>query len=206
MVAEMETDTRLTYRLVLAVDIERYSARSPREQLIIQHELRHALDEAATYARLQRDAWQRQVHGDGELAILPENADISDVVGTFTHCLDAILCERNRNSAGSPPLRVRLSIHHGTLAPGPFGPAGDAPIIVSRLLDARPLRRMLADRPECSLALVVSAPLYRDVVRSGFCSLDPENFEPLRIVTKGVAYHGYMCNVSSDGSPLELSL
>jgi hypothetical protein len=184
-------DGRLIYRLLLAVDIEKYSVRGAREQFLVQTDLSHALDTAALRAGLNRRLWQREVRGDGELSVLPEDVDASQVVGGFTRELGRAIGALNLKQPHRPRLRVRLALHHGTLTPGPFGPAGDAPIVVSRLLDARPVRSYLAQRQDLDLALVVSASLYQDVVRTGFCSLDPDNFQALRIKVKGMSYQGY---------------
>jgi hypothetical protein len=182
-------DTDLVYRLLLAVDIEKYSARVPMDQLLAQTELRQALEAASARAGLDRSRWHRQVSGDGELAVLPADVNVPRAVGAFVQYLDGALAELN--AARTPSLRVRLAMHHGTLTSGPFGPVGDAPVVVSRLLDCRPLRRLLA-RTDGDLALAVSESLYRDVVRTGFCPLlDPACFEPFRVVAKGVAHRGY---------------
>lgn len=183
-------NNRLMYRLVLAVDVEKYSVRDVREQLRAQTELQRILRAAAKDAGLDQRDWYEQVSGDGELVVLPEDADIPAVVGDFTASLEAVLDEVNRG--GGTPLRIRVAMHHGTLTPGPFGPAGDAPIVVSRLLDARPLRRLLADERDRDLALIVSQSLYQDVVRTGFCSLDPAEFQPVRVNAKGILYHGFV--------------
>lgn len=185
-------NVRLMYRLVLAVDVEKYSTRDAREQLRAQRELRRILTAAAQNTGLDQRDWYEQVSGDGELVVMPENVDVSAVVGDFTCQLETILGELNRDIIGGTRLRLRVAMHHGTLTPGPFGPAGDAPIVVSRLLDARPLRRLLADQQDRDLALIVSQSLYQDVVRTGFCSLDPEEFRPVRVNAKGVQYHGFV--------------
>jgi hypothetical protein len=185
---------RLTYRLVLAVDVEKYSARDAREQLRAQTELQRILSAAARNVGLDQRQWYEQVSGDGELVVLPEDVDVSVVVGDFTSSLETILGEYNRRVIGGtrPRLRLRVALHHGTLTPGPFGPAGDAPIVVSRLLDAKPLRRLLAEQQERDLALIVSQTLYQDVVRTGFCSLDPEEFQAVRVNAKGMQYNGFV--------------
>jgi hypothetical protein len=180
------------YRLVLAVDVEKYSTRDTREQLRAQTELQRILSVAAQNTGLDQRDWYEQVSGDGELVVLPEDVDVPVVVGDFTSQLETILGELNRRVTGGTRLRLRVAIHHGTLTPGPFGPAGDAPIVVSRLLDAKPLRKLLADQQERDLALIVSQSLYRDVVRTGFCSLDPGEFQPVRVNAKGIQYHGFV--------------
>ena len=185
-------DARLTYRVVLAIDIEKYSARDARGQLNGQTDLRNIVGLAAQNVGLDRSLWYEQVSGDGELAVLPEDVDVSLVVGDFTQQLESILGEFNRKRPGERRLRLRAALHHGTLTPGPFGPAGDAPIVVSRLLDAKPLRRFLTDHQDRDVALIVSQTLYQDVVRTGFCSLDPDEFQPVRVNAKGVAYHGFV--------------
>jgi hypothetical protein len=185
-------DVRLMYRLVLAVDVEKYSSRPAREQLRAQTDLRHVLSLAAQSAGLDESLWYEQVSGDGELVVLPEDVDVSAVVGDFTSQLELILNDFNHRRIGGRRLRLRVALHHGTLTPGPFGPAGDAPIVVSRLLDAKPLRRILSDQDDRDIALIVSQTLFQDVVRTGFCSLGPEDFQPVRMNAKGVQYHGFI--------------
>jgi hypothetical protein len=182
---------RLVYRLLLAVDIEKYSVRGAREQFLAQTDLSQALETAALRTGLNRRLWEREVRGDGELSVLPESVDASQVISGFTRELGRAIGAVNLRQPQRPRLRVRLALHHGTLTPGPFGPAGDAPIVVSRLLDAKPVRTHLAQRQDLDLALVISGSLYQDVVTTGFCALDPERFRPLRIKVKGTSYQGY---------------
>lgn len=185
-------NVRLIYRLLLAVAIEKYSTRDAREQLRAQTDLRNILNIAAENVDLDRKQWYEQVSGDGELAVLPQDTDVSLVVGDFTRQLQLILAEFNQRHTRSPRLRIRVALHHGTLTPGPLGPAGEAPIVVSRLLNAEPLRRVLADHPERDAALIVSSSLYRDVVSTGFCGLDPDSFEAVHVFADGVLDQGYL--------------
>ncbi|WUI02445.1 hypothetical protein OHR68_11785 [Spirillospora sp. NBC_00431] len=209
-------NTRLSYRLLLAVDIQGYSKRDTREQLLAQRDLCAALDRAACGAGLDRGHWDKQVGGDGELATLPDGTDPATVAGEFVIGLAEALRDINHEAGGNGGntgggdtgggdtgdsggggtgarrLRVRLSLHHGTLTAGPFGPAGDAPIVVQRLLDAAPLRRLLIDDAGRDLAYVVSDSLYEDVVRTGFCALPPEAFQAIRVSAKGASFRGHI--------------
>src|SRR3569833_4488840 len=189
------------YRLVEAVDVEKYSTRDAREQLRAQTELQRILNVAAKNTGLDQREWYEQVSGDGELVVLPDDVDVSVVVGDFTCQLEIMLAECNRRALTGKRLRLRGAMHHGTLLPGPFGPAGDAPIVVSRLLDAKPLRRLLADQQDRDLALIDSQTLYQDVVRTGFCSLDPDEFQPVRVNAKGVQYHGFVRSQEEERTP-----
>ncbi|WP_242608978.1 hypothetical protein [Actinomadura formosensis] len=184
-------EAQLSYRLLLAVDIQGYSRRDTREQLLAQRQLSDALDHAARGVGLDRAAWDKQVGGDGELATLPEGVDPAPVAGDFVILLDEALGEVNQD-AGRFRLRVRLALHHGTLTAGPFGPAGDAPIVVQRLLDATPLRRLLSGDAGRDLAYVVSDSLFDDVVRTGFCALPPRDFQAVKVVAKGTAFRGHI--------------
>jgi hypothetical protein len=127
--------------------------------------------------------------------VLPEDADIVTVVGEFATALERVLADMNRGAEASRCLRVRLALHHGALIvsrSASFGPAGDAPVVVSRLLDASPLRRHLELHPERNVALIVSEQIFREVVRSGFCALPPQHFQPIRTTIKGARYRGYV--------------
>jgi hypothetical protein len=177
-------------------------------QFQAQAGLRRALEEAASRSGLRRELWHKQVRGDGELAVLPPDVDVPKVVGTFVHQLETALADLNDASVERPPLRLRLAMHYGTLAPGPFGPIGDAPIVVSRLLDAAPLRRRLAEGRDGDLGLVVSDSLYGDVVTTGFCALGPDDFEPIQVTAKGIRYRGHVRHarvVSADATVLPFS-
>lgn len=185
----------LHFRPLLAVDIEGYSARMPLMQLKAQKDLLHAMETAAKEAELDRGQWLQQVSGDGELALLPVDVNIVTVVGRFAPALERALAAMREDVDAVRPLRVRLAVHYGALIMGPdtsFGPAGDAPVVVKRLLEARPLRRYLTAHPERNVALIVSAWIFREVVRSGFCPLPPTHFQPVRTTSKGAVYHGYV--------------
>ncbi|MFI0366392.1 hypothetical protein ACH35V_00850 [Actinomadura sp. 1N219] len=180
---------------MLAIDIMGYSVRSPLMQFQAQTDLLAAMEVAADEAGLDRGRWMQQVSGDGELDVLPGDDDIVTVVGRYAPALERALAETNRKAAPDRRLRVRLALHHGALIMGPqtfFGPAGDAPVVVSRLLDARPLRRYLTVHPERDVALIVSKQIFREVVCSGFCALPPAHFHLIRTTIKGVVYQGYI--------------
>ncbi|HEU5028793.1 MAG TPA: hypothetical protein VFV01_28045 [Spirillospora sp.] len=186
---------QLCYRLLMAVDIEGYSKRDTSEQLLAQRQLSDALDRAARDVGLDRSRWDEHVRGDGELVTLPDGVDPGPVTGGFAIALAGALREINRAALEARArfrLRVRFSLHHGTMTAGPFGPAGDAPIVVQRLLDAGPLRRLLSADPERDLAYAVSDSLFEDVVRTGFCALGPEAFQPIKVTAKGAVFRGHI--------------
>jgi len=183
---------RLDYRYLVAVDMQGFSRLSTRDQMAVQSVLHQALDEAADQAQLNRQSWQRQAGGDGELAILPAETDGLRLVADFPRELAAVLTATNAERRKQPRIRVRLAIHHGTLTPGCLGPVGQAPIVVSRLLDAGILRRVLVRHPSLDLALIVSASLYADVIETRLSGLDPSAFYRVRVRAKGAVYPAYI--------------
>jgi hypothetical protein len=188
----VEGNGQFGYRLLWAVDVEKYSRRDARAQLLAQTELSGVLADAAAAAGLERGDWKTESRGDGELAVLPAHVDVAHAVGEFTRQMEVALADLNEGRPVPGRLRLRLAMHYGTLTPGPFGYAGQAPIVTSRLLDGRPLRQRLAEHPDQDLALAVSASLYTDVIMGGFCLLDPSRFTPFRIAAKGTFYQGHL--------------
>jgi hypothetical protein len=185
-------DRRLTYHYLVAVDIERFSKLNAFEQLVAQADLELALDQAARRTALDRTAWHRQPAGDGELAVLPLDTDGLHLVADYPVELARSLAEINTRRYPAGRLRLRMAIHHGTLAEGFFGAVGEAPILVSRLLDSDELRRELTDHPESDLALAVSSSLYSEVIETRLGGLDPAEFDPISVSAKGRDYLAYV--------------
>ncbi|WIX88722.1 hypothetical protein [Amycolatopsis sp. DG1A-15b] len=184
----MLREGQLVYALVVAVDVEGFSRLGILEQAAVVTRLKKVLGQAARRARLLRTKWLRQSTGDGEVAVLPPGTDVSRVVAEFTHELAKELRRPDR-----PRLRVRVSMHHGALTGGAFGPVGDALVVACRLLDTALAREALADRTGEEVVLVISRSLYEDVVVPRFRGLHPARFQPLCEEVKGRTYRGYVC-------------
>src|SRR5436190_17446805 len=189
----------LVYGLVIAVDIQSFSRLDTLDQSLAQEQLRDVLDLAAQKSGLDRESWYRQPRGDGELAVLPSDTDVAWVVARFTDQLvDALRGLRSGADRSDLTLRLRVSMHYGTLTAGHFGPVGDAPIVASRLLDSPMVRRTLSTETAVDLVLVISERLYHDVVRTRFHGLAADRFRPMRMSLTGVPYVGHVCA----GTPL----
>jgi hypothetical protein len=182
------------YGLVVAVDIEGFSKLDVLGQSASQTLLEELLDRASAAVGSARDQWRyRQPRGDGELAVLPGDADVASVVADWTHHLACALRELRSDPQVHPKLRLRVAMNHGPLTAGRFGPVGEAPIVACRLLDARPTKAALTADPESDLVLVVSRQLFDDVVATRFHGLAAERFLPMRATIKGMTYKGYLC-------------
>lgn len=181
---------RLTYHFLIAVDIEGFSRLSAAQQLKIQRDLHEVLETAAAEAGLDRRTWLRQVGGDGEMAILPSDTDGLRVLVSYPRALAAAITAVNQGR--TPPIRLRVSMHHGPLSDGLFGAVGRAPIVVARLLDSEELRDELRADPGRDMALIVSSSLYQDLVETEFEGLDPKEFHPVEITAKGAVFPAYV--------------
>ncbi|MFB4311793.1 hypothetical protein [Actinomadura sp. GTD37] len=96
------------------------------------------------------------------------------------------------NRERTPPIRLRVSMHHGPLSDGLFGAVGRAPIVVARLLDSEEPRDELRADPGRDMALIVSSSLYQDLVETEFEGLDPKEFHPVDITAKGAVFPAYI--------------
>jgi class 3 adenylate cyclase len=189
---DLSQDERLAYRFLAAVDIEGFSKLDVLGQRRAQAALDQVLKAAASASGLDRRRWAVQVSGDGELAVLPPDTNGLRLVADYPREFARAVVAVNRARRSLPRLRIRLALHHGTIAPGQFGPVGQAPIVISRLLDSDALRRRLADNRDLDLAVVVSASLYHDVIQTRFRGLDPRDFAPVDFDAKGTSYVGYI--------------
>ncbi|GHE40426.1 hypothetical protein GCM10017673_48510 [Streptosporangium violaceochromogenes] len=171
----MSAKSFLTDRFVIGVDVKSYSSRSTRRQEDIQRALKEAISEAALAAGLDPAPWQRQPTGDGELLVLPADVDLVRVVARFAPELERLLRAYNSDRVESAQIRVRLAMHVDSLKTSAYWFAGPALVEVSRLLDARSLRKAL-ENPDASVALIISEVLYRKTVLSDLGGLNPDQF------------------------------
>ena len=182
----------LALRFLVAIDAEGFSQCHAAEQARIQDDLEHAMAQAAVNAGLDRKRWYRQPRGDGELAVLPDGISGLYLVADYPRELASTVAAVNDAGKGRQRLRVRLAIHHGAVAPGRFGPVGAAPVVISRLVDAEPVKQQLRQRSDLNTALIVSATVYNEVIQSRLHDLDPETFRRTSIRAKGSTYVGYL--------------
>jgi hypothetical protein len=191
----------LAYRYLAAVDIEGFCSLHALDQMLTQDDLGQVLDIAATRVGLDRALWQVQERGDGELAVLPPDTDGARLIADYPRELADALSEVN--SERRSRLRIRMAMHHGILVQGRFGPVGQGPIVVSRLLDSDELRKYLAQRAELDLVLIVSASLHNDVIETRLHHLDPAQFARVDALVKGKSYPAYIHTVNTNYRPLE---
>ncbi|MEV0004830.1 hypothetical protein AB0H28_21460 [Micromonospora sp. NPDC050980] len=192
-------------RLLISVDMERYSRRSNLQQYEAQQEFRRLLHDAAVAVGLDRSAWRTQQAGDGELAILPREAPEARVIGRFVPELSRRLRVYNSTRVPAARIRLRMAVHQGIVhLDGANGFPGTAVVRVCRLCDAEAVKHALAAFPGAGVALVVSSDIYQDVVCEYPEELRPERFRRVRVShpAKDFEEHAWLHVIDEDMSSM----
>lgn len=165
-------------RVLVSVDMESYSRRNNALQFRAQQDFRSVMDEATAELGIDRPAWLQQQAGDGELAILPPDASERALVGNLTPTLDRILRQYNLGRSPDGRIRLRVAVHQGLVhLDGANGYPGEAVVTVCRLIYSPVLKDALKRRfPLANVALIVSDPIYNDVV-CHYQDLRPDLFQ-----------------------------
>jgi hypothetical protein len=171
----------LVERVVVGFDIQRFSSRVPRRQVLLQRELDRMLDDAADAAGVSRKRWERRAEGDGEVAVLPADVDLLAVVRRFPSELDLQLTDHNEDHIEETRIRLRVAMHIDAITPGALGYAGPALVVLKRLLDSAPVRTALVEKPEANLALIISESFYQKSVLPELGGMRPRQFRKVQV-------------------------
>ena len=152
-------------RLLVSVDMERYSRQDNELQFRSQQIFQQAMADAVLDLGLDRTGWMTQHGGDGELAVLPPGTPEPKVVGELVFAVDKRLAAANLDRADGARVRLRMAMHEGLVhLDGAAGFPGAAVVTVSRLVDAPPVKAALRAYRSANVVLIVSNPIYQDVV------------------------------------------
>lgn len=190
-------------RLCLGVDARGYGSATDRVQARWQEALLDSLDLSASLTGLDRPQWKRQAKGDEELALLPDNGTEPQVVDDFVRELNKVLIEYNQANPVHR-LRLRLALHHGVAYPGANGMPGQAVVLMSRLLNSKPVHEALDAAPEAQLAVIISERIYEDVVVQEHTSLTAKDFRRVTVVEKELDTKAWLRVPGADVHQLDL--
>ncbi|CAM5398626.1 hypothetical protein GCM10010329_58540 [Streptomyces spiroverticillatus] len=176
-------------RLCLAVDIEKYSARDTADMIRLQRVLLHTLRTACRRAGVDWHRCGRQAQGDGYLLVLEPGIDESRVVPALLAGLAGALAEANAHAA-TEDVRMRAGLHQGIVHEADSGYAGNAVILLFRVLDSDAVRRTLAETGSTHLVAAFSDALYHDLVAHGYAGLSAQGFQRVEIEIKAKNFTG----------------
>jgi class 3 adenylate cyclase len=180
--------SKLEYRALLSVDVQKSSARGRLPGNNIRKVLREAV--ADSLARNNISWADCFIHdlGDGLTVIAPPGTAKADLLNTVIYDLALRLRQHNyAEGAGSRKLiRVRAALHAGEVEVSDDGAVTGRPFeVLARLLDTAELRAALGTAPaDTPLALIMSGHYYEDAVKYGSLSVLPEDFASRQVGVK----------------------
>jgi hypothetical protein len=175
------------HHTIVAMDVAGSGRRDDLLQLRMRADLREII--AKTLAAQSLDPCGRcttATLGDGIRLIVPPDVSPAVLLDPFVPNLATALRQHRKVASDPAVLRLRAAVHTGLLHADAGGWAGEPLVACTRMLDAAPVRGVLAVDERVDLVLVVSEAVYRAVVRHGY-GLDPATFHPVRISEKETA-------------------
>ncbi|MGW0792139.1 hypothetical protein ACWD04_28925 [Streptomyces sp. NPDC002911] len=188
-----------THCWVMVLDIENFSSRPDPVQRSLRAGMYEVLGEALSQAGLTAEGVVTEDRGDGVLMIVPPTVSPIVLAGSFVRALDEELKQKAVVYSPAHAMRFRVALHQGIIARDGQGWSGDAVNTACRLVDAGPLREVLAAAASSRMVFVVSDEIYRAVIRHGHRSTDPAAYLPMPFRTK----HGELIEswVTVPGAP-----
>jgi hypothetical protein len=120
--------------------------------------------------------------GDGAVIVVPPDADVALLITSVVDRLHTEVRRYNDLSSEAAQMRLRVAVHTGEVD-WDGGLVGAAVNYVFRLLDAAPFKDALRSSGS-GLALIVSARVHEDLVRSGLGLVDPSDYRQVEVQVK----------------------
>jgi hypothetical protein len=170
---------------LFAVDIAEFTdpRRDEHVQLYLREMLYRILERAFDGSGLPWHACRHEDRGDGVLVVVPPVIPVDGLADPLPERLCGLVRVHNRVSSESARLQLRAAVHVGRVYRDAHGFAGDAASHLFRLLDAPPVKRLLATSGS-ELAFIASDYFYDTVIRRHATLIDPAAFEPVTVDTK----------------------
>ncbi len=151
----------------------------------MREELQRLLNDIAKTSNLDFDLIGHRDTGDGFLLAIPQGVvPPQRVVDVFIARLSAGLREHARIATPATRLRLRVAFDIGLVERDSAGWTGPPLVRVARLVDAEETRNALRQNPQADFVVVLSDPLYREVVRQGFGDIDPDAYRQVLLRAK----------------------
>ena len=176
----------------LAVDITGFT-RPDRDDIIRRHlhEQLYRMVPAALDA--SGVPWARclsEDRGDGVFVIVPPEVPVRGIIDPFPERLGALIRHHNHVSCEAARLQLRAAVHIGPVEHDGYGIVSEDVNFLFRMLEARPLKRLLATSG-AELALAVSDYVYRTFVCRYPSLVSPDLYRCFRFQTKQTKGRGW---------------
>jgi len=136
--------------------------------------------------------------GDGALIVIPPEISVKGLIDPLPDRLRALLRRHNHVSCEAASMQLRAAVHIGPVDHDGRGFVGTDINFAFRMLEARPLKRMLA-ASRAELGLIVSDYVYRSLVCRHPSLVHPGTFRTIRFQGKNTRARAwtYLPGVSS---------
>ncbi|MGI8332514.1 ATP-binding protein [Actinomadura scrupuli] len=172
------------HRTIFVVDVEGFGdrRRTNLDQVAVRSGLYHCLEQAFLASGLPWARCGREDRGDGVFILVPPDVPKAPFVDSLPGALVSALIEHNRTHAPQERIRLRMALHAGEINYDDHGVTATSINHAFRLVDAPPLKAVLAESSGV-LALIVSSWFFDEVVRH--CpGGDAATYRPIGVVVK----------------------
>lgn len=187
------------YRALLVVDMKDFSGRESRDHQSLTEQIPDILANGFAAAGLRHEWADRafsRTTGDGYVAGF-RSALLPRLLNPLLGAMQQELLMINRSAAaGTPPIRMRVSLHVGPVTDSGANAEGDgsgaARVEAHRLVDAPEVKALLTRSADVTcVAAIISERVFEDAVLSGYTGEGVERYVrvPVRVKSyEGVAY------------------
>ncbi|MFI1678220.1 hypothetical protein [Streptomyces sp. NPDC020607] len=169
---------------IITLDVENFSPRRDPVQRRVRAAMYRVLDGAMERAGIAAADAVSEDRGDGVLMLIRSSVSPVMIAGPFVRELDEGLGEYAQEANEDHAVRLRMALHQGMATRDERGWSGDAVNTTCRIVDAQPLRDVLAAAPSARMAFAVSDEVHRAVIRHGHRGIDPAAYLPFDLTTK----------------------
>ncbi|MYU14031.1 hypothetical protein GTZ78_25900 [Streptomyces sp. SID8361] len=169
---------------IVALDIENFSPRRDPVQRRVRAAMYRVLGGAMERAGLAVTDTVSEDRGDGVLMLIRSSVSPVVIAGPFVRELDEGLGEYAQEVNEDHTVRLRMALHQGLATDDEHGWSGNAVNTTCRIVDAQPLRDVLASAPSARMAFAVSDEVHRAVIRHGHRGIDAAAYLPFDLTTK----------------------
>jgi hypothetical protein len=171
-------------RSIVLVDIQGSARVNGYQQTQRRDWLLSTMRDAVGRLRLRWDDLDPDHRGDGvRLLVSEDGATLVDLVNGLPANLEGPLREHARMSGALTRLKVRMTIHAGLLRWSANGWDGDPLVHAARLVEAQTAKELL-ERADAGLALILSASVFDQAVRSGYARVDENEYQQITVAVK----------------------
>jgi hypothetical protein len=121
--------------------------------------------------------------GDGALIVIPPEIPVKGLIDPLPERLRSLIRRHNHVSCAAADMQLRVAAHIGPVEYDGHGFVGADVNFAFRMLEARPLKRLLAGSG-AELGLVVSDLVYGSLIRRHPSLIHPDAFRAVRFQTK----------------------